>query len=67
MFSGDTLFRGTIGRTDIGGSGSGMARTLKMMGSIGENLRVYPGHGPETMLDHEKRTNQFMLNPDLAL
>jgi len=67
MFSGDTLFRGTIGRTDIGGSGSEMARTLKMMGSIGENLRVYPGHGPETMLDHEKRTNQFMLNPDLAL
>ena len=44
-----------------------MARTLKKMGSIGENLRVYPGHGPETMLDHEKKRNQFMLNPDLAL
>ncbi|MCL4340963.1 MAG: MBL fold metallo-hydrolase [Candidatus Thermoplasmatota archaeon] len=67
MFSGDTLFRGTVGRTDIGGSGREMARTLKMIMSMGENLRIYPGHGPETMLDHEKKTNQFMLNPDLAL
>jgi glyoxylase-like metal-dependent hydrolase (beta-lactamase superfamily II) len=62
LFVGDTLFAGSIGRTDLPG---GDYRTL--IGSIlnvlfgfGDEARVYPGHGPATTIGEERRTNPFL-------
>lgn len=61
LFSGDTLFAGSVGRTDFPG---GDARTLRR--SIGERLTplpdetvVHPGHGPDTTIARERRLNPF--------
>ncbi|MEM4658482.1 MAG: MBL fold metallo-hydrolase [Candidatus Methanosuratincola sp.] len=63
VFDGDTLFAGSIGRTDLTG-GSSME---ELVGSIKTKLltlpghyRVYSGHGPVTTIDIEKRTNPFL-------
>lgn len=63
IFTGDTLFAGSIGRTDIPG-----ASYRKLISSIREKLlklpdetRVYPGHGPETTIGIERRENVFLL------
>ena len=63
LFSGDTLFRGSIGRTDFPG---GDYETL--IGSINEkyrglnqNIVVYPGHGEQTSLDYEFNNNPFLI------
>lgn len=62
IFSGDTLFAGSIGRSDLPG---GDTRTL--LGAIKEKLfsfdddaRVYPGHGPSTTIGEEKASNPFV-------
>ena len=61
MFSGDTLFAGSIGRTDFPGSNHGqMVRTLAMLAGLPENYQVLPGHGKETTLDEERRSNPFL-------
>lgn len=61
LFSGDTLFCGSYGRTDfVGGSDTQMAASLARLGAIPENLRVYPGHGEDTTLDWERRTNPYL-------
>lgn len=54
VFTGDTLFRGTIGRTDLpGGSGSSMAESLRKLMRLPKNTVVYPGHGPPTTIGEE--------------
>jgi hydroxyacylglutathione hydrolase len=65
LFVGDTLFAGSIGRTDLPG---GDLETL--LGSIrrvlfpfGDDARVYPGHGPSTTIGLERRTNPFLQPP----
>jgi glyoxylase-like metal-dependent hydrolase (beta-lactamase superfamily II) len=61
IFSGDTLFAGSIGRTDlIGGSNSQMILSLRRLKVLREDLIVYPGHGPATSIGEEKRGNPFM-------
>jgi hydroxyacylglutathione hydrolase len=62
LFSGDTLFRGSIGRTDLpGGSDREMARTLAdRIATLEGDLVVYPGHGPATTIADEKRSNPFL-------
>ena len=62
LFSGDTLFRGSIGRTDLpGGSDVEMMRTLKNgICALDDDLVVYPGHGPETTIGEEKELNPFL-------
>ncbi len=61
MFSGDTLFFGSCGRTDLpGGSWARIHDSLLRLGTMGENLRVYPGHGQDTTLDYEKKNNPYM-------
>ena len=63
MFSGDTLFRGEAGRTDLGrGSYTDLLKSLKRLSELKENYRVLPGHGEETTLDEEKKQNRFMRN-----
>jgi hydroxyacylglutathione hydrolase len=61
IFVGDTLFSGSIGRTDFpGGSYDQLIRSVreKIFPLDGETV-VHPGHGPETTVGHEKRTNPF--------
>ncbi|MFC1496270.1 MBL fold metallo-hydrolase [Candidatus Margulisiibacteriota bacterium] len=55
LFSGDTLFEGTWGRTDLPGSSEqAMLDSLKKLLSLSEDIRVYPGHGPSTTIGAEK-------------
>ena len=62
LISGDTLFLGSIGRTDLPGSDpDAMENTLlEKIIPLDENLRVLPGHGPETTMKREKLTNPFL-------
>lgn len=62
LFSGDTLFSGSIGRTDfVGGDFSKIIESIKRkLLSLKENVKVYPGHGPETTIGREKASNPFL-------
>ena len=61
VFSGDTLFRLSIGRTDFpNGSMGAMKISLAKLSRLEKNYMVYPGHGPETAVDFEKRNNPYM-------
>lgn len=62
LFSGDTLFKGSIGRTDLpGGSDNEMFNTLRTrICSLDDALVVYPGHGPVTTIGEEKELNPFL-------
>ncbi len=60
---GDVLFRGAIGRTDLnGGSLDELMHSIKnILFKLDEQTVVYSGHGPETTIEQEKRTNPFLL------
>ncbi|MDH7564033.1 MAG: MBL fold metallo-hydrolase [Candidatus Bathyarchaeota archaeon] len=61
IFTGDTIFAGSIGRTDFPGSSQHeMLQSLKKIASLPDYLEVYPGHGPATTIAEEKRTNPFL-------
>ncbi len=61
LFTGDTLFSGSIGRTDLpGGDMHTMLATLQRLKALEQNYTVYPGHGPKTTLDREKKVNPYM-------
>ena len=61
LFSGDTLFAGSCGRTDLpGGNWVTITKSLKHLASMQANFRVFPGHGESTTLDDEKRYNPYM-------
>ncbi len=61
MFSGDTLFLSSIGRTDLeGGDIPAMRKSLGKLKALEKNYTVYPGHGPKTTLDREKRVNPYL-------
>jgi glyoxylase-like metal-dependent hydrolase (beta-lactamase superfamily II) len=63
MFSGDTLFAESIGRTDfVESSPKDMAETLKKLTTLPDELLVYPGHDEVTLMGQEKRTNPFLVN-----
>ena len=59
LFTGDTLFAGSYGRTDLGGSAPEMAASLHRLSQIPENLHVFPGHGETSTLDHERANNPY--------
>ncbi|MDY0340706.1 MAG: MBL fold metallo-hydrolase [Coriobacteriia bacterium] len=60
LLSGDTLFAGSIGRTDFpGGDMAAMRRSIGRLASLSDDVRVYPGHGPETTIGRERRVNPF--------
>ena len=54
LISGDTLFRHSCGRTDIGGSAEAMRTSLARLLSLNANTKVYPGHGEETVIGQER-------------
>ena len=61
MFSGDTLFCGSCGRTDLpGGNWKTIRESLGRLASIDRDLIVYPGHGESTTLAWEKQYNPYM-------
>lgn len=61
-FSGDTLFAQSIGRTDFpGGDYDTLINSIKTkIIPLGDNVQVYPGHGPATTVAEEKRFNPFL-------
>lgn len=67
IFSGDTLFRGSMGRTDLpGGSTKTIFRTLRAIGQMQGEYRILPGHGEETTLSYEKRYNRYLRANDTS-
>lgn len=62
LFVGDTLFAGSIGRTDLPGGNyeTLMASIRNVLLPLGDDARVYPGHGPLTTIGQERRTNPFL-------
>lgn len=61
MFTGDTLFKDSIGRTDLySGNYDHMLKSLKKLSKMENELKVYPGHGPSTTLGSEKARNYYM-------
>ena len=62
VFSGDTLFAGSIGRTDLpGGDGQSLLDAVRTkLFALDESLMVYPGHGPTTTLGAERASNPFV-------
>ncbi len=59
---GDTIFHRGVGRTDLpGGDGPTLARSIRQrLFPLGGDFRLFPGHGPETRLDDERRENPFV-------
>jgi glyoxylase-like metal-dependent hydrolase (beta-lactamase superfamily II) len=62
VLSGDVLFAGSIGRTDLpGGDGAAMQRSLRdVVLPLPDSTLVLPGHGPATTMDHERSTNPYL-------
>jgi hydroxyacylglutathione hydrolase len=63
LISGDVLFHSGIGRTDLpGGDFQTLISSIKnKLFSLPDAVKVYPGHGPETTIGHEKRHNPFLV------
>jgi glyoxylase-like metal-dependent hydrolase (beta-lactamase superfamily II) len=60
LFSGDTLFRDSVGRTDLpGGNSRLLADSLKVLSALPDDTRVLTGHGPETTIGREKSESFF--------
>ena len=63
LFVGDTLFAGSIGRTDLPGGDlpTLLASIRNVLFAFGDAAMVYPGHGPATTIGQERRTNPFLV------
>jgi len=62
LFTGDTLFKGSIGRTDFeGGSFEQIVNSIKTkLLTMSDGIHVYPGHGPASTIGTERRTNSYI-------
>lgn len=61
IFSGDTLFRDSCGRTDLpGGNPAAILKSLRHLADLAGDYTVYPGHGPSTSLSYERKYNPYM-------
>ena len=63
IIGGDVLFKNSIGRTDLpGGSHEELLKNIReKLFTLPDNVIVYPGHGPQTTIGEEKRTNSFFI------
>lgn len=60
LFTGDTLFAGSVGRTDLpGGSAAALRESLRMLFALEGDYTVYPGHDTATTLAYERKYNPF--------
>jgi len=63
LFTGDTLFQGSIGRTDLpGGDMPTLGDSLWNLLQLPDETQVYPGHGPDSTIGTERRCNPFLTN-----
>ena len=63
LFTGDLLFKNSIGRTDLyKGNSTDMSKSLKFICSLDGDISVYPGHGPLTNMRAEKALNPYILS-----
>ncbi len=63
IFSGDVLFRESIGRTDLpGGDYDQLILSIKKLFDLPHNVDVYPGHGPVTSIGYERLNNPFLIS-----
>ena len=64
LYVGDTLFAGSIGRTDLPGGNYDVliASIRNVLFPLGDDAVVHPGHGPETTIGRERRTNPFLID-----
>jgi len=62
LFTGDTLFAGACGRTDLGGDMDMMEAGLRRLAALDGDFEVYPGHAESSTLDKERRTNYYVLH-----
>ena len=61
IFSGDTLFAGSMGRCDFPGSNIfDMRKSLKKLWNLPGDYRVFPGHAEDTTLEYERKTNPYL-------
>jgi len=61
LFSGDTLFQDSVGRTDLpGGDMKQLTNSLRILAALPPDTKVYPGHGPETTIGREVKRNSFL-------
>lgn len=61
LLSGDTLFDGCIGRSDLpGGQPSALMASLRALAKLPGETKVYPGHGPATTIEREKKYNPYI-------
>jgi len=61
MFCGDTLFAGSMGRTDLpGGNEEKIFASLARLGALDGDCRVFPGHMEDTMLSYERKHNMYL-------
>lgn len=59
MFTGDFIFAGSIGRTDLGGNSNDMKNSINKIKKYSDNIKIYPGHGDTTSLIDEKVNNVY--------
>ena len=60
LFSGDTLFAGSVGRTDFpAGDSRALQRSIARLATLPDSTVVHPGHGPDTTMGRERRMNPF--------
>jgi len=61
-FCGDTVFRGTVGRTDLyGGDMNALLNSVqKRLAQIPDDVQLYPGHGPATTMGYERKLNRYL-------
>ena len=64
LLTGDTLFAGSVGRTDLpGGDGRLLMRSLAKLLTLPQETQMIPGHGPSSTLAEERQTNPYMQGP----
>lgn len=61
LFTGDTLFRLGVGRTDLGAGDQGcLMNSLKKLMKLDDHLKVYPGHGSSSDIEYERNNNTYL-------
>ena len=61
LFTGDTLFHRSVGRTDLyGGSDTKLRQSLRMLSALDPNLILHPGHEEDSTLEEELKHNPYL-------
>ena len=61
-FTGDTLFKGTVGRTDLYGGDYGaiLVSVRERLAIVSDDCAIYPGHGPSSTMAYERKVNPYV-------